>query len=367
MQPQIYAKTTDGQPTSTLIADLSDRAADIQMTHAALWGPLTARVTWAGSLDEGFWAAESWLGNPIAIYSPDGQWCWEGLIWSVDFGAGRRRRVRSLEGYANRTRMLYRTMDFSTSPPTDLGPATPIVNNDTAGQALYGIVEHQESLGGVTTATATARGAEALSRRQRLLWLPESGSLGQSANGAATITLDCYGYWRTLMYRAYTATTTGTADVSTVIQNVLTAAAPFISTDYSRMATTGTSVGRQFDRSDLAGEIVKELIGQASGYTFLIDRDRVPVLQAARRLGVTADYHEQMDGTLTDVTGAPVPLYLVRPDTILRQLDFVPANAALSTAIDSVESCYLVETTWSSPGRLSYRAAIPGILGDVTL
>lgn len=378
MRPIIFDKLANGLPGTSPLDDLSGRTEYLEFTHAALWGPFTARVRWAGSLRDAFHVADQWLGNPIHIYDPSGTLQWSGLIWTVRFGAGRRRqRSRSLEGYANRARVHYRKMDFSTSPPIDLGLATPIVADDAAEQAIYGIIEHQRSPGGMTATTATNLSTRTLAERKRLLWLPESGVLGYSASERVTlgtsagdkpgqIELECMGWWRTLGYQAYTATTSGTAELATVVQNILTASAPFLLASYDQIATTGISVQRQFDKYELPTEIIKRLLQTANGYTFGIDVDRVPYLRANQLLATTPTYYERLDGTIEGAGGQEIPLWDVRPDNVLRQLDFVPTSANLSAAIDSIESIYLAETTWSTPNQLTYKAAVAGVLGEVS-
>jgi hypothetical protein len=62
-----------------------------------------------------------------------------------------------------------------------------------------------------------------------------------------------------------------------------------------------------------------------------------------------------------------VALWDVRPDSVLRQADFVPITSNLATAVDGIESVYVAETTYSTDngGQLSYRASIAGIGGAV--
>lgn len=350
MQAVIYTKLTNGLPGTTPIADLSDRTSEIEFTHSAMWGPLTARVSWGGSLDEGFAAADQWLGNPISIISPDGVVQWSGLVWSVRFSAGNRSRSRSLEGYANRVRVHYRLViqDYTET-------------NNTDQQAIYGIIEHQINAGELKTGTVGFISARAIAERTRLLWLPDSGG------GDPRIELECYGWWRTLSYLAYRGTTSSLNDISTEIATILAAKAPFISTDTSNMALTGIGTSQTFDKWETVGEIIKRLMDQAEGSVFGIDNNRMPYVAASRRLATTPDYLEQADGTITGTAGQVIPPYEIRPNTIMRQVDFVPASANLSASIDSIESTFLAETTYkSSDNSLSYQSVVAGVLGEIS-
>lgn len=361
MQAVVYAKTTNGLPTSTVVADLSDRTDEIEYVHSAFWGPLTARVSWGGSLEEGFTAADQWLGNPISIISPDGVVQWSGLIWSVRFSAGNRSRSRSLEGYANRAWVHYKLADFTTTPPTDLGPAGSSVS-DTAEQAIYGEIETHENGGAMTATTAANQAGRTLQDRRRLLWVPDSGGV----NDPPRIEIEAMGWWRTLTYQAYVTQTTGLLEMKTVIQNILTAECPFISTDYSLMGTTSILVQRQYDKYEYPSDIIKRLVATAAGYVFGITNDRIPYLQVGQRFALTPTYYEQADGTITTAAGATVNPWEVRPDAILRQVDFVPPSANLTAAIDAVESLYVAETTYNSrDNSVSYKPAVARVLGKV--
>jgi hypothetical protein len=60
-----------------------------------------------------------------------------------------------------------------------------------------------------------------------------------------------------------------------------------------------------------------------------------------------------------------VPLFLVKPDTVLRQVDFAPTSVAPGVSIESIENIYISECTWSTPGELSYKTGVQGVLGEV--
>lgn len=364
MQPLVYAKGVNGVPTTTLVRDLSGRSAEVQFTHAALWGPLTASVRWSGTLNEGFEAADAWLGNELKVYSPDGDWLWEGIIWSVTFGAGRRQRTRSLEGYANRARVHYRTTDFSVFPPVDLGPGTSEAENTgTEHQQRYGVIEYQRSAGGMTATSAQNLANETLAERKHLLWMPETGQAGS----AATIEIACYGWYRTLWYQRYVSATAGTAELRTVINTMLAAKAPHVVSSLTNLAVTGVLAPQVSDNSETPGELIKRLLPTAVGYTFGFDQNRQAYLRLDKREQTKSDYHEDLFGQITTLLGAAVPLWSVRPDAVLRHMDFVPATVNLSSAaIAAIENVYLTETTYSSrDNTLSYKSAVAGERGEV--
>jgi hypothetical protein len=368
MQPVVYAKATNGQPTSDPLADLSGVAADTSFTWAAQWGCLNATVSWDGTLQEGFSAASSWLGNPITIFAPDGDSVWSGLVWEVEFGAGARKRTRSLDGFANRTRIVYDEIDASTNPPTVTTADKRRVADDTTLQSIYGICEDVYKPSRLTSSSGTGLVTKRLAERKRLLWTPEGGRIGDVSADAPSIELRCQGWWRVLGNLSYSAATTGEADVGQVIKDVLTAyiaANGMLVGDYGDVSTsTGVTAARQYDDYPLASDLIKKLIALAPSYTFWIDATRVPHLTLNARTSSTVSYVETAAGELESSAGAVVQPWDVRPLTRLRQADFVPVQSAASAA-DNIETIYLVETTYSTSSGLSYKTAVPGLDGTL--
>lgn len=348
MQAKVFAKGTNGLPVMTTeIADLSDRLPEIEITTAAFWGPLSATILWGGTVDEGYTAAEQWLGNPVEIYSPDGEWLWEGLIWTVTFGAGNRQRSRSLEGYANRVIVQWNQTE---------GPGEPAIAEDLAGQEIYGVIEYQHNGGTLNSQSAAALAVQVLSERNRPLYLPESGS-------GNTVELYCVGWFSTLGYQTYTNTTGGSVDVSAVISDMLTTKAPFLS--IGDIQTSGVTVTRLFDQDETVRDLIKRVAALAPDFVFEVGQGRVATFHPSGRLDTTPTYTESADGTISDTAGARVPGYLVRPDTVLRQVDFAPISVLLPSAIDSLECVYVTETRYSTTGGLSYSTAVVGPQGTV--
>lgn len=367
MQVQVFEKLTGGVKGSTVVADLTDKCAEdgIAFSRAAFWGDLTAEVTFAGTLEEAFTFADRYLGNGVEIRDPFGTLQWGGYIWGVKFSHGGRTRERSLEGYANYVYVWYQTTDFSTDPPTVLpGPAIAFSASDATQEAIYGRIEHHLRGGQMTMAGAVVVANRTLAERTRLLWLP-SGQAAET-DGPATITLSCFGWYNTLFYYAPYDTTTG----STTVENYITtrmAFAALLSSNRDRIGSTG---GTSFPWRDgrggvLLGERIKAAMRHADGYTFGVDSERVPYLEANRRMQTTADYVELLDGSIVTPSGQPVPLYEVRPDRVLKQAGFVPPSSVFSAATDSIEHVYLAETEWRSPNELTYKPAVAGVGGSV--
>ena len=366
-----------GLPTTNLKADLSGRISDLSMTHAAMWGPLEARIALAGTFDEGYAIADRWLGCPVEIWSDNGEWLWEGFIWSVRFGTGRRRRTRSLEGYAEWGRIFYNYVPLAGLPP-DEPPRTLVVGPD-AYDGRYPSFAY--TLSGLwPTEYATRKAESLLASRRRLLWLPESSGGAPDSGGEPLIEIECLGWYRTLWYSQYYYSATNPYElewvldiIRTILHDTHLGSAPYLIDDQSHIIGDNLdAIVHIFDKFEPPGEIIKRLTRQAAGpltgtkeFVFGVGQGRIPYLHESKRYSSAVDYLEQLDGTITDTSGAPIPLYLVRPDSVLRQVDFVPSSVAPGVSIESIENIYMSETTWSSPGELSYKSGVQGVLGEV--
>lgn len=372
MQVQIAARGAQGVPTATLLADLEATLTTdgIRYTKAALWGDLDCTIKLTGTLDEAYTAAQDWLGGRLQIFANDGTQVWNGIVWGVSWGSGGRKRTRSLDGYANRARLVYDEINAGTTPPTVTTAAKVISVDDTDGQAAYGIIEYTAKPGQLVAAQATARNSRDLADRKRLLYTPDGGTLGgQSTTDTGIITLTGMGYWRTMMYQAYTAATTGTADVATVIKAILTASCPMLATNQSQVLTTGVTAAQQYSAYDSAGTIIKQLVssvidGNGVPWTFGLALGRIPYLRPSNKLNTTPDYIELANGMLQDAGGGTVDLATMQPDTLLEQVDYLPSNTPVA-AVDTLNIIYLSEITYQSPGTLSYKASIPGLNGAI--
>jgi hypothetical protein len=363
VQATILNKVANGLPGTLVVDDLSDRMTYLEYTHAALWGPLTATIRFSGDIMDGFTYADQYLGNPVAIYSPDGRLQWEGTIWKVTFGTGRRKRVRSMDGYANFVWTEYTTVDAN---GVDQGPGGLSFLSDADQIAIYGQIDAVVSGGSLQAINADPFTLAQLNSKKRLLWNPDTGNatLGLATTQQPQIELVCYGYYHTLWNRQYELFTfpgTGALDTSVMITTALNTTAPFISTDYSQIQTTGVTIPQyQPTQRQNLGEWIKQWLAMSDGWIFGVDFGRIPYLRPSNRFNTTIDYVERVDGLIETPQGQEIRLWDVRPDTIMRQQDFVPQSVNLASAIDSLENIYLAQTTFQTPYQLIYQASVAG-------
>lgn len=148
------------------------------MISIQMYEPLWIGSTWLGTLEiptkawmhtiqafGGYWSAQfsltvdrdtldewiaSGLGRHIVVYDDSQSIIWEGFVNLVTSNLGPLSVVRGpLMDVANRVRVVYSTVDMSTTPPTVGVRATTADADDADSQALWGIIPKVLSTGGV--------------------------------------------------------------------------------------------------------------------------------------------------------------------------------------------------------------------------
>lgn len=223
-----------------------------------------ANITLSGPVD----ALEEWLESGllrhITAYNPGGGIVWEGFVNKVVLAYGTiRSEIGPVLQIANKTKLVYSTVDYSVTPPAVGVRESTAWYSDTASQARYGVFEKVLSSGGIqaTLAPQIAQGFLAENA------LPQSSvpsiSLG-TGGGNAIASIDCLGYYHLLKTYHYNTTTTGTQTISAKLQAVL-AATPtaWFSTDYSGIATNASTTGTYDNDDNTAAAVVSSLISES--------------------------------------------------------------------------------------------------------
>jgi len=230
------------------------------------------------------------IGRHIRVKSPAQKVVWEGYVdyLTISYG-GKIYAIGPLSEIANRVYVTY-TPVFISTPSLQATRGTSneaALANDTTSQGLYGIIE-KNLMAGECIVTATINEAQNL----RAMYLRENsypkvqGSYSFGGGGdAATVTLDCIGYWKWLDFYVYNfrlpTTSNGYVALNTKVQTILAANpnATIFSTDYSKL-TANTAVGcvqEQNNRTALA--IIKGIAaaGDPTGnrWLFGIGEDRI--------------------------------------------------------------------------------------------
>jgi hypothetical protein len=229
---------------------ITDEVAGWSHIGAANGGYLSASCTIVASqnfIDE--WL-EAGLGRWITLYDEGANVCWRGYVDQIAANiAGVQVTRGPLSSIANRVKMVYSTVDTSTTPPTMGVRATTAITNDTVSQALYGIWQKTLSCGGTTAADAAQLQALYLAEYAQ----PETSKTLTPGGGNLSMTLTLKGAWYWLAAFEANFTTTGTLNLSSRMTGVLGLDPNgLFSTDYSNI-TANTYQVQAYSNDDRNG------------------------------------------------------------------------------------------------------------------
>lgn len=336
---------------------LTDAITSYDHEIAAEGGFLSARIGMNLPLLE----AEDWfsrgLGRHVQVYNPGMVLVWEGFVNSLSMGAGSLSATRGpLMSIANRIGVNYtRITDTATAPPTTGTQATTPLADDADAQALYGIIEKVVSGGTLLPATAlqlrdTYLAENALPRTSEELTL--------SAGQAASVTLECLGYYAWFKAFIYQVLVGGTVQLSDKLENIITADPNGIfSADYSSITFNGFLVSQYEDDDRFAWDIITDeiSIGDAADdrYTFGIYDDRRAVYEA---IPMAAAYQHRIadeSQRVETATGAEVKPWNVRPAHWIFLPDFLVGRTQPVTLREDPRYLFIESVKYTAPNGLT--------------
>jgi len=345
--------------------------------HNADGGFGSANITLAANRNDVDEWIEYGLGRHIEVDGPHLGRVWEGFVNRVDVDIGPLSITRGpLLNIGNRVDIVYSTIDTTSEPPA-IGQRERLSDwigytNDTASQALYGIIEKILSTGGLTGQADAAKIVDTYIAENRLPETSQTFSTTRNAGGA-TIRLSCLGYRSWLEAYVYNLTTGGDVNLSAKLTAVL-AADPngIISTNYFNVTANTYQVSQWEDEDRTAWSIIKSLLayGDASDvrYMFGIYEDRIPYYTAMTN--DIAYYQELSDLAMRVKTtsGATIYPWDVRPARWLFYPDFLTGRSEPLTLADQRDDprFEFIETVrYTAPQGLSHNGAKQGTLKQV--
>lgn len=361
--PCVFERGAGGVPTTTTVAlpalptryehTISDRFGFESMTIRIPVRPTTAQ-DW---LDRG-------LMRSAIVYNPDGGVAWEGFAQSITATLGQKRASVSMDAIANRVRCKYTTVLDS--------PGTTATASHSASQALYGVKDMVVTLD-KTTAT------EAAYKRDRVLTeraLPRSAETSEARSGAAgdvTLELAFVGWYATLAWLVFGATSTSTSSATTQVGSFLTTIAatnPFISTSTLDIAALGRTATQYTDADTPYRAKIEDLLGLGDtsgnpltwgvyeGRTF-----RVAAWAGASPSG--AGYVEQGGEACVLLNGMRIAPWDVRPNMMSTIRTFTE-NTSLAGTIDTGATRYIGRVTCTIDGDSAGVTLEPSETSDIT-
>lgn len=303
---------------------------------------------------------ENGLGRQVNSYTANEGPAWEGLISKLELKYPGGSIAVSLLDMANKVWVRYLSAEGGL-----LKRST--VQNDTASQTKFGIKEQVLagaiiSDGNVATQLAAAYLAEyADPGRSRI-----NVKLARMALSGVRLRVSCSGYFRTLNWRTYNKVIAHTEqNVNLQIGDINTAVGQFIaSTD---LATNTSQVSQEYDRDDLAGDLILGLarMADASNNRFIcgVYEDRILKYEQAQTLSSEGDIKYKIrirdnESVIREVeTNRAVSPAALRPNDWLRVVDILSGNIRTSTDIKKDPQVTFIESViFSEPDGLT----IPG-------
>lgn len=224
----------------------------------------------AGTFDLYDWVQDG-LGRDITVFDGDGQSIYNGYVDKVTLNAGAVSVTRGpLSTIANRVSAMYVPIIDDLVDPPVLGSRTEtVINEDTASQGKYGIIEKVLSLGNCLDADADQIRDTYLEESRE----PETSqqvNLYGGGGGELSLTVECSGYldWLEMMVYNNTATPLS-VELSTKIASILTAEQAvngIFSTDTSMIEFNGVLTSSYEGENRTALAIIKALAAHGDIY-----------------------------------------------------------------------------------------------------
>lgn len=339
--------------------DIAGKQDSWQRTTNAVGGYWLARFRLTGSQSY----LEDWfdrrLESTITEYGPGGIPRWEGYVSKLKLTIARGQMTRDLEAMANKIKVVYSTVDYSTDPPTIGAREETGWASDASSIAKWGTKEAVLSTGGMDLA-----GAEELRdlfleiHREPVVTRSATVVPGEQGN---VLEVECLGFVQTLNWLTYTSATTGNANANTVIQAILAAAYavnPFLSDDYSFLVTNGAvQVPQYYSQLRYSWDIIKSIIARGDGTDPWVGGVFQGRIFRYRKAATEISLYRELSDPVQrfySVTGVEVEPWEVTPDAYMKTRDAMMGRATPSDLRQDPRITYLDSVTFTAPRSLRW-------------
>lgn len=268
------------------------------------------------------------LGRTIIVNDDSLMPMWEGFVNQITINqAGLTVVYGPLTDITNKVFGVYSTVDTTKDPPEVGERKNSTTHQDLISQGDWGIWPEILSLAGVTDANAEQLVAMYLVEHKD----PETSSNFSFGNNISSITIDCVGWYQTLIYPFNKTNNTGTIALSTRITQILDAQVNvgYVSPDYSHIATNTTPIKAYENDDQKAVELLRGLTAMGDSndarYIFGVYEDRKAYYEPA---SIVIDYEIRLkdeNQVILDASGAVVPPWRVRPGRYTFFADYMPS------------------------------------------
>lgn len=277
------------------------------------------------------WMANG-LGRSVVVNDDTLSPMWEGFVNSITVTkGGLSLTVGPLTDIANKVFATYSGVDTSVYPPQiGVRKKTPTFSN-LDSQQVYGVWPEVLSLAGVTDSNADQLVS---------MYLKEHGHAERNSNFSfgstshSSLSVECLGWYNTLKFPFNSTLTSGTVEVSTRIQEILTAQVNpgWVSADYSNVQANATLIKRYQNDDRLALEYIRgyTAMGDANNnrWLFGVYEDRKAYYYPVSNQIDYQIFLTDPKQTILDANNAIVPAWRVRPGKWAFFADFMPGLGA---------------------------------------
>lgn len=346
-------------------------------TVAADGGYKTASMTFTDSQPALESFLEFGLGRQVILYDGHTFPRWSGFVNSITMTLGGLSYQHGpLLDIANYCRIVYSTVDTSTTPPTmGVRKALPWIS-DADSIAKYGRIEKALSSGGSTDAEAS----QMLNMYLEEYRLPRSSqAINPSAGNVPSMTLELLGDVTWFETYVYNTTATGATNALTRLQAIMVASPTItFSTDYTDMDANSTSVPAWENDDQSAWEIMKGIIALGdpvdyTRFTFGIYNDKkayykkIPTdIEYVYRISSGSQVIETLGGAVVDPWAVLPARWIFVPDimigrNMITDLRDDPRNVFIESV--SYTAPYGLTITGGRISKLSQAMAQKGLSG----
>lgn len=353
------------------IESITEQVSSYSHETLAIGGFWTAQIVINLPLIE----AEDWfsegLGRRIVIRNPAGLIVWEGFVDKITIGAGTLTETRGpLMEVGNRVSAVYTPLDVSVYPPVSGTTTITTISEDTASQALYGILE--KVIGAGSTPLENAEKVREVYLLENAIPQTSGGlNITPGSSQSAVITLDCLGYIHWLLAYIFNDATAGYDFLSDKIIAVL-AGDPngFVSSNTDYIEANSYLTPTLENQNRFAWDILKELItlGNDTDDTrriFGVYEERIAVYASQPQ---TAEYHHRLTDpgqVITTPEGELIYPWDIRPGKWIFVPDFLVGYSIPASLGDDPRAAFLESVRYSTAWGLTLTSGANSRLAQV--
>jgi hypothetical protein len=343
---------------------LTDIAASWSHTRSANGGYISASCALRGDQTYCNEWIENGLGRWITLYDEAGVYCFHGFVDTVTATIGGYTIKRGpLLGIANRVKLVYSTVDTSTSPSTMGVRAVTATYDDTASQGKFGIVSKVLSSGGTTAANAIQIIRMYLAEHAQ----PEtSKTLSLNASNLG-VTLDIKGAWYWLGAYIANFTVANTVNLSTRLTAILALDPNTVIMSSDITANTLQVPGyRNDDKPGLQAITDLLPLGDAafSRYIAGVQDERVFYYKTIPTMYEYLYRLSAPDQVITTMSGTVIQPWAVQPARWVQVSDAMIGHAEEADLKDDPRSIFIESLTYTAPYDLQINGSKTGTLAQ---